>query len=386
LGGENLKVAIIDPVGIKAGMDHYDLLLLKGMRAAGADVRLYSNFETRHSDILSRKVFFNTGVSKLKAITSNFKGFLKALQDAKQNRVRWLLLHVFRAGMFDLTMFGLARLMGFKICAIIHDIESLDTYTLPLVRKIVTGKLPHLRIAHNEFSKKELLKRTGSKSEKNTYVISHLNFTDLFPVEFTPPDPDKTAAQIDHSLPQVYRNGIPVFVFFGQIKRAKGIDVLLEALCQVKGECRLVIAGKMREDSWKRYQQMIRALNLQQKVIPVIRFISDEERDLLFSKAAAVVLPYLKIYQSGVLLMAMSFPALVIASDLPPNREILKDGRNGLLFKTGDSPDLAARMQLVLDHKVDTLTLKKQARTDTEAGYGYLKVGQDYYNLLTRIS
>jgi glycosyltransferase involved in cell wall biosynthesis len=383
LRGEHLIVAVIDPVGIKAGMDHYDLLLLKGIHEAGAVVRLYSNFTSDISDFNSRKVFFNTGVSKMKAILSNFSGFFKALRDAKKNKVQWLLLHVFRAGMFDLCMFSIARLMGFKICAIVHDIESLDTYSLPFVRKTVTGRLPHVRIAHNDFSRKELVLRTGKSSDRNTFVIPHVNFTDLFPADKTKVIIVSDPQALDPSLTAVFKDNIPVFVFFGQIKRAKGIDVLLEALCQVKGECKLIIAGRMREDNWRRYQQMIRALNLQHKVVPVIRFITDQERDYLFRHAAAVVLPYHKIYQSGVLLMAMSFPALVIASDLPPNRDIVKDNQNGMLFKAGSSPDLARRIQEVLEGASDSSAMRQTAREDVEKRFGYRKVGQDYYNLLT---
>jgi glycosyltransferase involved in cell wall biosynthesis len=172
-------------------------------------------------------------------------------------------------------------------------------------------------------------------------------------------------------------------VFFGQIKNAKGIDLLLEAVCQVKSDFRLVIAGKMREGRWSHYEQMIRALNIKEKVLPVIRHITDEERNFLFREAKAVVLPYHKIYQSGVLLMAMSFPALVIASSLPPNREIVADSINGLLFNAGSSPDLARRMQEVLDGKIDRTSLQNSALERMQSGFSPEKVGSDYYRLLT---
>ena len=81
--------------------------------------------------------------------------------------------------------------------------------------------------------------------------------------------------------------------------------------------------------------------------------------------------------------MAMSYPALVIASDLPPNRDIVKDNVNGLLFKAGSSPDLARRMQEVLEGGADTSAMRHTAREDVEKRFGYRKVGQDYYNLLT---
>ena len=152
------RIALIDPVGVKAGMDHYDLLLLSGIKSDTCLVDLYSNFKLPAHEVNVNNVFFNTDVSKIKAISSNFFGFLKALRQSKQNHCDWIIVHVFRAGIFDLVTFAITRMMGFKLCAIVHDIESLDTVTLPFVRKTVIGKLPHLRRVRNDFRKKELLK------------------------------------------------------------------------------------------------------------------------------------------------------------------------------------------------------------------------------------
>ena len=72
-----LKISIIDPVGVKAGMDHYDTLLISGLQNNSHQVELYSNFTSDSSIVKVHQVFFNTRVSKVKAITSNFFGFIK---------------------------------------------------------------------------------------------------------------------------------------------------------------------------------------------------------------------------------------------------------------------------------------------------------------------
>ncbi|MFM7380549.1 MAG: glycosyltransferase, partial [Bacteroidota bacterium] len=56
------------------------------------------------------------------------------------------------------------------------------------------------------------------------------------------------------------------------------------------------------------------------------------------------------IYNSGVLMMALSYGRLVIASDLPANREILEHPGLGLLFATGQSSALARTLMQVLEH------------------------------------
>ncbi|MBK9318284.1 MAG: hypothetical protein IPM91_05305 [Bacteroidetes bacterium] len=126
------RVAFIDPVGKKAGMDHYDLLLLEGIAKNGLNVRLYSNFKDNGVPIKVIQAFHNHNTSKLQSVAGTISGFIRSLVSCRKEKTEWLILHVFRAGVFDLFTFSLAKLLGFKICAIVHDIESLDTISVPL--------------------------------------------------------------------------------------------------------------------------------------------------------------------------------------------------------------------------------------------------------------
>jgi D-inositol-3-phosphate glycosyltransferase len=386
-----LKISIIDPVGVKAGMDHYDTLLISGLQNNSHQVELYSNFTSDSSIVKAHQVFFNTGVSKVKAITSNFFGFIKALRQCKKNKVDWIIVHVFRSGFFDLVTFSLARLMGFRLCAIVHDIESLDTISIPLVRKMVIEKLPHVRIVHNEFCKTELINSLNTSIEKLTFVIPHVHFRHLFrPYHEVPGllDQLKSSAhlpdKIHAMLPGCLREKTPLLLFFGQIKKAKGLDVLLEAISQTKADFKVIIAGKLRDDSWDRYDDIITVLNLKDRVIPVIRHITDEERDYLFSISSALVLPYTRIYQSGVLLMAMSFPRLVIASDLPPNAELITHGENGILFQSEHADSLAKEMDALINGNYNATTLQQKAFDDIAQHYSPEKIGELYRKVLVK--
>jgi glycosyltransferase involved in cell wall biosynthesis len=71
------------------------------------------------------------------------------------------------------------------------------------------------------------------------------------------------------------------------------------------------------------------------------RYISDQERDSLFKACDVMIIPYRRIYNSGVLMMALSYGKTVIASDLPANCEIIQNGVNGNLFEDGNPSDLA---------------------------------------------
>ena len=374
------KVAIIDPVGSKAGIDHYDTLLLKGISNAKREVYLYSNFDLESSEIKYRKEFYNIGVSKISAVLSNIFGFFRSLKDAKKNKVEWLILHVFRGGLFDLSTFLLGKILGFKICAIIHDAESLDTLSFSFIRRLVIYKLPSKRVVHNEFCKNELIKTFGKKISADTGIIPHVNFTALFNDKI---NLDKTVianhlAAINPRLQKLHESNTPLILFFGQIKKAKGLSVLIQSLAKTNTKAVLIIAGKLRNESWEKYESEIQKLGLAERVIPIIRHITDIERDLLFEISECVVLPYTLIYQSGVLLMAMSYPTAVIASSLPPNRDLVQHEKNGLLFRTENSEDLALQIDRIVHDANLKVQLRNQALIDVTERYNADKIGQMY--------
>ncbi len=383
------RIALIDPVGIKAGMDHYDLLLLSGIQSDTCRVDLYSNFTLSAHVVNINHVFLNTGVSKIKAISSNFFGFIKALRKCKENQCDWIIVHVFRAGIFDLVTFGITRLMGFQLCAIVHDIESLDTITLPFVRKTVIGKLPHMRIVHNDFCKKELLKSLPPTLEKSTHVIPHVHFRHLFSTYHDAPEAleklktnSELPLQLHPAIQICLKEKTPIFLFFGQIKKVKGLDILLEAITQTSSKFKVIIAGRVRDENWERYEEIITVLNIKDRVIPIIRHITDEERDYLFSISHAVILPYTRIYQSGVLLMAMSFPKTIIASDLSPNAEIITSEENGLLFQSENTQELAQKISLLINNPNLSHTLSAAALKSIENRFNPITIGKQFSDLL----
>ena len=121
-----MKVAIIDKVGSKAGIDHYDNSLLTGLMAAGDDCYLYSNFDCTVNGVSGHKYFHNVGVGKVKSIFNLFIGFFRSILHARFSKVKWVIFHIFTPDIFDFVALLVSRILGFKIIAIVHDIESLE--------------------------------------------------------------------------------------------------------------------------------------------------------------------------------------------------------------------------------------------------------------------
>ena len=384
-----MKIAIIDRVGSKAGIDHYDISLLRGLIAAGDDCYLYSNFDCNEAGLHYKKYFHNIGAGKIKSLLTLFTGIFTSLFHARVSKVNWLIYHIFTPDIFDFVSLFFSRLLGFKVLTIVHDIESLEFETSSIIKKWVVDKLPHQRVVHNNFCKEEISKTISTHSLSRTAVIPHVNFIQLFDEYHKNPDKvndlknnhsaiDKLSPKINEAI----KNGDQLLLFFGQIKKAKGVDILLKAAAKTKGNYQLIIAGKLRFEDWDKYDAIIKEHGLEEKVIPIIRHISDEERDILFALSKAVILPYRFIYQSGVLLMAMSFPKIVLASDLSPNSDIVEDSRNGYLFRCKDVDHLAEKMDHLLTGKYDEAFILNNAMDDISVKNSPVFIGKQFHEAM----
>ena len=135
---------------------------------------------------------------------------------------------------------------------------------------------------------------------------------------------------------------------FGQIAPYKGLERVVSAihvLAKTDGSIRLLIAGKVKrgaEDYWRRVDTTIEQLHLSGHVRRDIRFIPDDEIEVYFKATDAVVLPYVDIYQSGVLFLALSFGTPVIGTDVGSLRDDVIDGATGVLCSSPEPSDLAA--------------------------------------------
>jgi len=384
-----MKIAIIDKVGSKAGIDHYDISLLRGLIAAGDECYLYSNFNCDEPNVKYKKYFNNVGGGKLKSIVSTFIGFFASMIHARISGVQWLIFHIFSPNSFDLITLLVARILGFKVLTIVHDIESLEFATSSLIKKWVVDKLPNQRVVHNNFCKAEIAKIISEKSLQQTTIIPHVNFIQLFDEYHN--DEKKVVSlktnfdvinKLSPQIAEAIKNGEELLLFFGQIKKAKGVDLLLKAAAETKSNYKLIVAGKLRFEEWDKYEAIIKEHGLEEKVITVIRHISDEERDVLFAISKAVILPYHFIYQSGVLLMAMSFPKLVLSSDLSPNSDIVEDGKNGFLFRCKDISDLANKIDNLFSANYDKEKMLEAAMKDINEKNNPILIGRKFHDAM----
>lgn len=133
-----------------------------------------------------------------------------------------------------------------------------------------------------------------------------------------------------------------VLLFFGYVRRYKGLDVLLDALARLPGEMgiHLVIAGEF-YDPERGYRDQIRALQIQDRVTLHSDYLPSSDVPRYFSAADAVVLPYRSATQSGIAQIAYQFGTPIIATDVGGLHEVVLDDQTGLIVPPENPAALA---------------------------------------------
>lgn len=346
---KNNRIAISDPVGKKAGMDYFSSQLASALTKTGFTTSVYSNFSDSKNfnayNVYDEKK--DSKFEKLKSyLTGNIQFFLKTLRFKDYD----LTFHSFKTTLKESIVLLKARMLRYRIHLIVHDVEGFDKNDSILLKKWVMKSLATHVYTLNSQSREILSKKVNLPIEQIS-LIRHGHFLDL-------PDSKVSMKAARQKLSLDEKEFY--FLFFGQIKPVKALDVAIEALSKVNSG-KLIIAGKVRADDYKTYQQLIERHNLQNRVITHIRYISNEERELFFKASNAVLIPYRKIFQSGVLLMALSYRKIVIASDLEPNKEVITHNKTGYLFKTENSGDLADKMSLAMANQTQQQNMPGEA-------------------------
>ena len=143
-----------------------------------------------------------------------------------------------------------------------------------------------------------------------------------------------------------------VLLFFGNIAPYKGVDDLIRALSElVRDDNRLIllIVGNVKDRSCRAYRQelerLIVAVKMSDHVRKEFRHVPDEEVGLFFKAADISILPYRRVYQSGVLGLSYSQGLPVIAADVGCLKDDIVDGATGFVFRAGDAADLAVKIR-----------------------------------------
>ena len=380
-----LKISIIEPVGGHGGMHFYDFGLADGLAANGVDVTLFTSGETPSPGPHARFKLVRSFIGvwgrahTLIRLAHYLSGTIRSILSSRMAGVEIVHFHFFAVTALELITVTLAKLAGLKVIITAHDVESFaGDHNQSLSRKVY--RRVDRVVAHNDVSRRELIDKLQVMTDRIS-IIPHGNY---LPWLGEPMSREQARRELDLPL------DAPVLLLFGAIKPVKRLDLLLKAMPAVISNVpnvRLVVAGRAwKADGFARYQSLIDESNIRENVVVDLRsYIPDEDARKYYRAADLIVLPYERIYQSGVLLMAMSFAQPVLVSDIPGMLELVQDEVTGFTFQCGDADDLAVKLTKVLkDAKLRDLVAREGYRTVSEL-YDWKRIGAITAELYRRV-
>jgi glycosyltransferase involved in cell wall biosynthesis len=138
-------------------------------------------------------------------------------------------------------------------------------------------------------------------------------------------------------------------LFFGIIRKYKGLDVLLEAFELLDDTYQLIIAGEAYDD-FDTYKNLIDNSKNKENIHLFNRYIGDEEVPKFFSAADVCVLPYRSATQSGITSISYHFELPIIATKVGGLHEIVKHEKTGLIADKCTPELIAARIKDYFDN------------------------------------
>jgi len=267
------------------------------------------------------------------------------------------------------------------------------TVALWLARKLCGCKVVfvvHNAIPHEKRPGDMLITRTGFGMADGFIVMSETVRADLLSIR-----PDADCVLTPHPLydvfgepadPEVARKALGiggrVLLFFGFIRRYKGLHVLIEAMPKILDrlpDATLLIAGEF-YDAKEPYLRRIEELGISDSVVVVDGFIANERVASYFSAADLLVLPYLSATQSGITQIAYVFGTPVVATNVGGLPEVVRDGVTGYLVEP-ESPDALAGAVIKYFTEADRDAFKK-AMAEEKKRFGWENFVEAVENLV----
>jgi glycosyltransferase involved in cell wall biosynthesis len=166
-------------------------------------------------------------------------------------------------------------------------------------------------------------------------------------------------------------------LYFGAAQSWQGIDMLLRAFARLADypELRLVICASNESKAWRTYARLAEKLGAAERI--VWRYALQEEELAGWRQHATIsVAPLTDCPRNVVqgcaplkILESMASGVAVVASDVPPVRELIRDRENGWLVHPERPAELARALRILLDHADVRAQLGANARRTVADSY-----------------
>jgi glycosyltransferase involved in cell wall biosynthesis len=274
----------------------------------------------------------------------------------------------------DYYLIVLLQLLRFKVIYTAHDVipHEHDTPENRTAFYRIYQQVDKI-IVHAKSIKKEITELFDVDKNK-IYIVPH-GSNDLF---FNHQNLSKKVARQLLSISIEKR----VILFFGLIRRYKGLEYLIEAFKDVRnsvGNVMLLIAGQIHDGepaAFHYYSNLIGQLACCDDVMCINGYIPLEQVKNYFSAADVVVLPYIQASQSGVLLLAYAAGRPVIVTDTGGLSEVVESGRSGYVIPAKDVKALVRAITDIMQEPTLREKMGTYAKYLAETTYSWRSVAR----------
>ena len=276
-----------------------------------------------------------------------------------------------------------------------YGIAPADAYIAHAYKTVDELKelFPQRQFAVNETGKRPAVRGGGGAQVPGTYGEGPTPVIKLYhPVYdlFAPrADFDAAAFRREHGLRE------HVFLFFGFIRKYKGLHHVIRAFAELAGrrnDVSLIICGESfwdtlksdklstklknatfglakklflkQSDNEQQYRplELLDTLGIRDRVLVKNEFVANEEVHKYFQASDAVVLFYEYATPSGVESISYNFELPAVATRVGHFPETITDGYNGYLADPGDVHDMARQLERMIETPIDRAHVRETTR------------------------
>lgn len=336
---DSISVVIIDPQSYR-NLASYDFNLLSNLPLSKKVLIGNCNYEYGNQSVFSFHPYFEYSTKKigLMKLFKFIQGYCRTVFWIFKNKPDIVHFQWFKLPIVDIIAILLIRRCS-KTVITAHNVLPHDTgkkyfYFYKCLYQIVSGIIVHNEATKNEITSLFLI------NNKKIYVIKHGRINLKVDVM------EKEKIKLCYRSLINKKKGDIVFSFLGNLTEYKGLSVFVNSVFwnNFSNNIIFVIAGK-------NHTGLKLAISEKSNLYYYDKNLSNEEYEALLELSDVIVMPYVKISQSGLLLSCIDKKIPVIISKQPGLLEPFEYGDIGWILDSNEPADLAKLIKQIAENR-----------------------------------
>lgn len=377
-----MKIIIVDTSG-RGGICHYSFFLSRALSSLSEHITLLT---TENYELDSFKRTFNIE-KNLPAHYKKRNKFTKGLIYIQTLlkivfyvlRVKPDIVHFqqLKIPSLELALYKILKRKNINTVLTLHDVLPFEYKLISPFYKYIYRTVDRI-IIHSEKNLSVIQNHISKEDRQKISIIHHGDYSSL----------SNTIDKADARKTLEIKTNSKVLLFFGYIRKYKGLDLLLESLSIIKDshpDAMLIIAGETVEE-FNKYQKIIDELNLDKFILKKIAYIPLEEQSIYFSAADIVVLPYRHIYQSGIVFLAYAYSLPVIVTDVGGLPDVVEDGKSGFVVPSQNARAIAEKADYLFSNMEMCTQIGNYGSNMAKSRFSWDSAAQKTYHLYNNVT